>query len=241
VSATGPRASASAAATGWSRPRRIRICPSVLSADFARLDEEIARVEAAGADFLHVDVMDGRFVPNITFGPIVVEAIRRMTRLPLDVHLMIAEPLRHLEAFAAAGANHLTVHVEAVDDPAAAARAIRARGVRAGLAIKPKTALEPLLAALPHCDIALVMTVEPGAGGQAFLEGSPARIAAVRAAIDGGGHDCLLEVDGGVGPSTAGGAAASGADTFVAGHSIFRTPDPAVALRAIRGAIVPPA
>jgi len=239
VSATGPRASASAAATGWSRPRRIRICPSVLSADFARLAEEIAGVEAAGADFVHVDVMDGRFVPNITFGPIVVDAIRRMTRLPLDVHLMIAEPIRHLEAFAAAGANHLTVHVEAVDDPAAAAKAIRARGIRAGLAIKPKTALGPLLAALAHCDLALVMTVEPGAGGQAFLEGSLARIASVRAAIDAGGHDCLLEVDGGIGPATVAEAAASGADTFVAGHSIFRAPDALAALRAIRGAIAP--
>jgi ribulose-phosphate 3-epimerase len=210
-----------------------------LSADFARLDEEIARVEAAGADFVHVDVMDGRFVPNITFGPIVVAAIRRMTDLPLDVHLMIVEPLRHLEAFAAAGANHLTVHAEAVEDPAAAARAIRARGLRAGLSIKPKTALEPLLGALPHCDIALVMTVEPGAGGQAFLEGSTARIAAVRAAIDAGGHDCLLEVDGGIGPATVTEAATSGADTFVAGHSIFGAPDPPAALRAIRGAIAP--
>jgi ribulose-phosphate 3-epimerase len=211
----------------------------VLSADFARLADEIARVEAAGADFVHVDVMDGRFVPNITFGPIVVEAMRRMTRLPLDVHLMIAEPLRHLEAFAKAGADHLTVHVEAVDDAAAAGRAIRARGVRAGLAIKPKTALDPLLVALPHCDIALVMTAAPGAGGQAFLEGPPARNAAVRAAIDSGGHDCLLEVDGGIGPSTAAGAASAGADTFVAGHSIFRTPDAPAALRAIRGAIPP--
>jgi len=228
------------AATGWSRPRRTRICPSILSADFSRLAEEIARVEAAGADFVHVDVMDGRFVPSITFGPIVVEAIRRMTRLPLDVHLMIVEPLRHLEAFAKAGADHITVHVEAVEDPASAARAIRAHGVRAGLAIKPKTALGPFLAALPQYDIALVMTVEPGAGGQAFLEGSPGRIAAVRSAIDGGALDCILEVDGGIGPSTAVGAAASGADTFVAGHSIFRAADPPAALRSLRAAIAPP-
>jgi ribulose-phosphate 3-epimerase len=230
------RGTARPAATGWSRPPRIRICPSVLSADFARLGEEIARVEAAGADFLHVDVMDGRFVPSITFGPIVVEAIRRMTRLPLDVHLMIVEPLRHLDAFAKAGADHVTVHVEAVEDAASAAQAIRARGLRAGLAIKPKTALAPLLAALPHCDLALVMTVEPGAGGQAFLEGSPGRIAAVRSAIDGGALDCVLEVDGGIGPSTAAAAAASGADAFVAGHSIFRAPDAPAALRAIRAA-----
>ena len=238
MSAPVPRASAPAG-TGWSKPRRMRICPSVLSADFARLAEEIARVEAAGADFVHVDVMDGRFVPNITFGPIVVEAMRRMTRLPLDVHLMIVEPLRHLEAFAKAGADHLTVHVEAVEDPAAAARTIRARGLRAGLSVKPKSPLDPLLAALPHCDLALVMTVEPGAGGQAFLEGSPGRIAAVRAAIDGGGHDCLLQVDGGIGPATVSAAAAAGADTFVAGHSIFRAPDAPAAIRAIRAAIGP--
>ena len=234
------RASASVAATGWSRPRRIRICPSILSADFARLEEEIARVEAAGADFVHLDVMDGRFVPSITFGPIVVEAIRRMTRLPLDVHLMIAEPLRHLEAFAKAGADHVTLHAEAVADPASAAQAIRERGIRAGLAIKPNTSLEPLLAALPHLDIVLVMTVEPGAGGQAFLEGSNRRIAAVRAAIDEGAHDCLLEVDGGIGPSTVAAAAQAGADTFVAGHSIFRATDAAAALRAIRAAVGPP-
>jgi len=186
---------------------------------------------------VHVDVMDGRFVPSITFGPIVVEAVRRMTALPLDVHLMIVEPLRHLEAFANAGADHLTVHVEAVEDAAAAARSIRAKGIRAGLAIKPQTPLDPFLAALPHCDVALVMTVEPGQGGQAFLEGSTERIARVRAAIDAGGHDCLLEVDGGIGPGTAVEASSAGADTFVAGHSIFRTPDASGAVRAIRGAI----
>jgi ribulose-phosphate 3-epimerase len=238
VSASEPRGTASAAAAGWSRPRRIRICPSILSADFARLREEIARVERAGADFIHVDVMDGQFVPSITFGPIVVEAIRHMTRLPLDVHLMIVDPLRHVEAFAKAGADHVIVHVEAMGgDPVAAARVIRAFGIRAGFAIKPKTPLEALLAALPHCDIALVMTVEPGAGGQAFLEGSPGRIAAVRAAIDAGAHDCLLEADGGISTSTGGKAVASGADTLVAGHSIFRTRDAAVALRTLRAAI----
>lgn len=237
MTAPESRPSAPAAKTAWSRPRRLRICPSILSADFARLREEIARVEAAGADFVHVDVMDGRFVPSITFGPIVVEAVRSMTSLPLDVHLMIVEPLRHLEAFAKAGADHVTVHVEAVEDPGAAARSIRARGIRAGLAIKPKTPLDALLSALPHCDVALVMTVEPGQGGQAFLEGSLERIARVRAAIDAGGHDCLLEVDGGIGPGTAGEAASAGADTFVAGHSIFRAPDPPAALRALRDAM----
>jgi ribulose-phosphate 3-epimerase len=231
------RLKAPTAASAWSRPRRLRICPSILSADFARLREEVARVEAAGADFIHVDVMDGGFVPSLTFGPIVVEALRRMTRLPLDVHLMIIDPLRHLEAFRKAGASHVSVHVEAVEDPAAAARAIRARGLRAGLAIKPKTPLERLISALPDCDIALVMTVEPGAGGRAFLDGSAERIEAVREAIDARGLDCLLEVDGGIAQATASLAARSGADTFVAGHSIFRTPDAQAALHAIRAAL----
>lgn len=227
------------AATGtWSRPGRLRICPSILSADFARLAEAIATVEAAGADFIHVDVMDGQFVPNLTFGPIVVAGIRKMTRLPLDVHLMIVDPLRHLPAFADAGANHLIVHVEAVEDPAAAARAIRARGLRAGLSIKPGTPPERLTRALPDCDLALVMTVEPGAGGQPFLPGSPERIAAVRGAVSERGLDCLVMVDGGIDAGTAPVAARAGADAFVAGHSIFATPDPAAALRALRDALV---
>lgn len=224
----------------WSATGRFRICPSILSADFSRLKEEIAAVEAAGADFIHVDVMDGQFVESLTFGPIVVEGIRKMTRLPLDVHLMIVEPLRHLPAFAAAGADHLIVHVEAVENPAAAARAIRARGLKAGLAIKPRTPLDRLEGALSECDVALVMTVEPGAGGQPFLPGSPGRIAAVRRALTEGRLDCLLEVDGGIDAETAAIAASAGADSFVAGHSIFHAPDPPAALRAIRASLQEP-
>ena len=227
----------SGAGAAWSRPRRLRICPSILSADFSRLAEEIAAVERAGADFLHVDVMDGQFVPNLTFGPILVRGVRRLTALPLDVHLMVVEPLRFLEGFASAGADHVIVHVEAVPDPGAAARAIRARGIRAGLSIKPGTPLSRLLPALRDIDIALLMTVEPGAGGQPFLPGSPERIAALRAAIDAGGHDCLLAVDGGIGAETAAVAARAGADAFVAGHSIFHTPDAGAALRAIRSSL----
>jgi len=226
-----------AAPSAWSAPGRLRICPSILSADFARLAEAIATVEAAGADFIHVDVMDGQFVPNLTFGPIVVAGIRKMTRLPLDVHLMIVDPLRHLPAFADAGANHLIVHVEAVDDPAAAARAIRARGLKAGLSIKPRTPMERLLPALPDCDIALIMTVEPGAGGQAFLPGSPERIEAARRAVADRGLDCLVMVDGGIDPRTAPAAARAGADAFVAGHSIFHAADPAGAVHALRRAV----
>jgi len=184
--------------------------------------------------------MDGRFVPNLTFGPIVVAGIRKMTRLPLDVHLMIVEPLRHLPAFADAGADHLIVHVEAVDDPAEAARTIRARGLRAGLSIKPATPLERLIPALAHCDTALVMTVEPGAGGQAFLPGSPERIAEVRRAVAEGGLDCLVQVDGGIDTRTAKVAARAGADAFVAGHSIFHAGDPAAAVRSLRTALLKP-
>jgi ribulose-phosphate 3-epimerase len=181
--------------------------------------------------------MDGQFVPSLTFGPILVSAMRRLTSLPLDVHLMIVEPLRHLEAFAKAGADHLTVHLEAVEDPVRALREIRARGLRAGLSVKPATPLPRYLDALRECDIALVMTVEPGLGGQPFLEGSEKRIAAVREAIDRGNLDCLLGVDGGIAPETAARAARAGADTFIAGHSIFGSGDPPEALRALRRSV----
>jgi len=228
-----------APAGSWARPRRNRICPSILSADFSRLGDEIAAVARAGADFLHVDVMDGQFVPNLTFGPIPVQAMRRLTSLPLDVHLMVVEPLRFLEDFAKAGADHLIVHLETVEDPARALREIRARGLRAGLAIKPGTPLQRYLPALSACDVALVMTVEPGRGGQPFLDGSPERIAAVREVIDREKLDCLLGVDGGINPETARIAARAGADTFIAGNSIFCAPDPTEALRALRQRVEP--
>jgi len=231
------RSAALAPVRRWARPRQNRICPSILSADFSRLGDEIATVARAGADFLHVDVMDGQFVPDLTFGPILVSAMRRLTSLPLDVHLMIVEPLRHLEAFAKAGADHLIVHLETVQDPVRSLREIRSRGLRAGLSIKPETPLDRYLEALPECDIALVMTVEPGRGGQPFLEGSEKRIAAVREAIDRAGLACLLGVDGGIKPETAARAARAGADTFIAGHSIFSTPDPPEALRALRQSV----
>ena len=220
----------------WSKPKKIRICPSILSADFARLGEEIERVERAGADFLHIDIMDGQFVRNITFGPILVEAMRRLSTLPFDVHLMIVEPLRFLEPFAKAGADHVIVHEETVPDLSEAARAIRALGRKAGGVVKPGTPIDRLIEALPDLDIALVMTVEPGKGGQPFLEDSPGRIARVREAIDRGGYDCLLQVDGGIAEETIVEAERAGADTFVAGHSIFRTPDPERALKRLRAA-----
>ena len=223
---------------GWARPRRLRVCPSILSADFSRLAQEVAAVEAAGADFLHLDVMDGQFVPALTFGPILVEGVRKLTSLPLDVHLMVVEPMRFLEAFARAGADHFTVHVEAVGDPVGAARAIRERGLRAGLSIKPGTPVERILPALAGLDIALLMTVEPGRGGQPFLPDSPGRIVRLRAAIEAGNHDCVLMVDGGIDPDTAPAAARAGADAFVAGHSIFRAAEGAAeALRTLRGSL----
>jgi ribulose-phosphate 3-epimerase len=233
---TAPRP-ASPFTRAWAKPRRIRICPSILSADFSRLGEEIAAVERAGADFLHVDVMDGQFVPALTFGPILVRGVRKLSALPLDVHLMVVEPLRFLEEFARAGADHLTVHAEAVADPRASLHRIRARGLRAGLSIRPGTPLERILPALPEMDIALLMTVEPGAGGQPFLPESAGRIARLREAIDAVGYDCLLEVDGGIAPDTAPAAARAGADAFVAGHSIFHEADPAAAVRALRGSL----
>lgn len=225
------------ASAPWAKPPEMRLCPSLLSADLSRLGEQLAIVQRAGADFLHIDVMDAQFVPNLTFGPIIVEACRKLTSLPLDVHLMVVEPMRFLEAFARAGADHLTVHLEAVADPAAAARAIRDRGLRAGIAIKPGTPIERILPVLPDIDLALVMTVEPGAGGQVFLPESPARIARVRQAIAAGDLDCLLQVDGGIGPATIATAAQAGADTFVAGNAVFRAPDPAAALHALREAL----
>ena len=233
------RSSVDAPDRSWARPRVHRICPSILSADFSRLEDEIQRVARAGADFLHVDVMDGQFVPNLTFGPILVKAMRKLTSLPLDVHLMVVDPLRFLEEFAKAGADHLIVHLEAVKDPSRSLEEIRARGLKAGLAIKPETPLPPYLEALPHCDLALVMTVEPGAGGQPFLPQSPKRIATVREAIDRQSLDCLLGVDGGIGPDTAATAARAGADTFIAGHSIYDTPDPVASLHDLRRAVLP--
>ena len=218
------------------KSRPVQIAPSILSADFAALGRDISAAERGGADLIHVDVMDGHFVPNITIGPPVVAALRRVTKLPLDVHLMIVEPLRFLEPFAKAGADHVIVHEETVPDLREAARAIRALGLKAGGVVKPGTPIERLIDALPDLDIALVMTVEPGKGGQPFLEDSPGRIARVREAIDRGGYDCLLQVDGGIAEETIVEAERAGADTFVAGHSIFRTPDPARALERLRAA-----
>ncbi len=216
----------------------IKLAPSLLAADFTRLGEQIREAEAAGADYLHLDVMDGRFVPNLSMGPLVVAACRRVTTLPLDVHLMILEPERHLAAFAEAGADILTVHAEVSPHLHRSLERIREKGVRAGLAINPLTPLEVVREALPHLDLVLVMSVDPGFGGQRFIEGSLGRLRTVAAWIESLNPSCELEVDGGIDLETAPGAAAAGANVLVAGSAVFnRKASVAENLAALRAAL----
>ena len=212
------------------------IAPSILSADFGRLAEEVRAVTSAGADLIHVDVMDGHFVPPMTIGPIVVEAVRRATQVPLDVHLMIDTPERQVEEFVRAGANGLTIHVEASRDVVALLAAIGARGVRRGLALNPATPLEDVRPFVHAIDLLLVMSVNPGWGGQPFVEGSLEKLAAARRMRDETRARFVIEVDGGIKPHTAAAAAAAGADVLVAGSAIFESPDYAATIRALRGA-----
>jgi len=212
-----------------------RLAPSILSADFARLADEAARVEGV-ADLLHVDVMDNHFVPNLTLGPVVVESLRKATTLPLDLHLMIEDPDRWAPAYVEHGASLVTFHVEAAADPVATARAIRAAGGRAGLALKPATPLAPYEEILGEFDMVLVMTVEPGFGGQRFIADMLPKIAEARRAIANRGLDLWLEVDGGINADTAAQCAEAGADVFVAGSSVFDAADPAAAGAAIKAA-----
>ncbi len=197
------------------------IAPSILSADFGALADEVAAAEAAGSDWIHVDVMDGRFVPNITIGPVVVEAVRRATTLPLDVHLMIVEPERYLDAFAAAGADRLLVQVEACPHLHRTLQQIRGLGKKAGVVLNPHTSEESIRHVLGELDQILVMSVNPGFGGQSFIASQLAKIATLRGMIDERGLDIALEVDGGVAPGTAGRCIAAGATALVAGSAIF--------------------
>jgi len=214
----------------------IRIAPSILSADFAALAEDIARVEAGGADQLHIDVMDGRFVPNITIGPVVVAAIRKRTRLPLDVHLMIVEPERYVPDFVAAGADMVTVHVEACPHLQRSLAQIRELGAKAGVSLNPATSPETLRYVLDDLDLVLVMSVNPGFGGQAFLPGTYPKLRELRRLLDGRPVD--VSVDGGVKVDNARALAEHGASTLVAGSAIFGAPDPAAVIAKLRAATV---
>jgi len=200
---------------------RIQIAPSILSADFARLADAVAEAEAAGADAIHVDVMDGRFVPNLTIGPPVVAALRRVTRLPLDVHLMIVEPERYLGRFAEAGADWLTVQVEASPHLHRTLQTIRELGIRAGVALNPATPPVAISQVLGDLDLVLVMTVNPGFGGQAFIESMLPKIAEVRRMLDEARSPAVLEVDGGISPRTAPLVVRAGARMLVAGEAIY--------------------
>lgn len=219
--------------------RILHIAPSVLAADFSRLGEQVRATEAAGADMIHVDVMDGHFVPNLSVGVPVVAALRRVTRLPLDVHLMIAEPVRYVEDFARAGADILTVHPEADVHLHRTLQRIRALGIRAGVALNPGTSETALRYVLPLTDLILVMTVNPGFGGQAFLSEMVAKVRAVRQMLNAAGSAALLSVDGGITPLTAPLLITEGADTLVAGSAIFGAPEGIpLAMAALRSAAV---
>lgn len=212
----------------------IKIAPSILSADFARLGEEIRAIEAGGADYVHVDVMDGHFVPNITIGPLLVDAIRPVTQLPLDVHLMIANPDQYVPAFAEAGADIIVVHAEASTHLHRTVQLIKSFGKKAGVSLNPATSLTALEMILPDLDLVLLMTVNPGFGGQSFIESCLPKISALRQQIKQQGLDVELEVDGGVKIDNIAKIAAAGADVFVAGSAVFGTDDYAATIAALK-------
>jgi ribulose-phosphate 3-epimerase len=212
----------------------VRIAPSVLSADFARLADDIARIEAGGADWVHVDVMDGRFVPNLTFGAKVIETLRRITNLPLDCHLMVVEPEHYFEAFAAAGASVITIHTEVSPHLHRQIARIKELGCLAGAALNPATPIESVREVAADLDLLLIMTVNPGFGGQRFIASSLDKVCRARRVLDQTGSRAALEVDGGIARDTIGEVWRAGADTFVAGHAVFAAKDPAAEIRALR-------
>jgi len=212
----------------------VRINPSILAADFANFERELGRI--ATADLVHVDIMDNHFVPNLTFGPTMTERLQELSTIPLDIHLMIDDPDRWAPGYAELGAYSVTFHAEAVRDATALARRLRDIGARAGIALKPGTDVEPYLELLPEFDQVLVMTVEPGFGGQSFMQSTMPKLKALRSAVAASGLDVWLQVDGGITEDTIAIAADNGADTFVAGSSVFRSPEPADAIAALRKA-----
>jgi ribulose-phosphate 3-epimerase len=214
----------------------IRIAPSILSADFARLADEVARVETGGADLLHVDVMDGHFVPNLTVGPPIIASLRKVTKLPLDVHLMITNADACIRDFADAGADYLTVHVEACRHLHRTVQAIKERGLKAGVSLNPATPLSSVEEILPDVDLLLIMSVNPGCGGQSFIPASLSKIERARAMIERAGSRALLEVDGGVKVENAAQIVTAGADILVSGSAIFSGKDYGATIKAMRQA-----
>ena len=212
----------------------VRIAPSILSADLSKLADEIAMLEEGGADWIHIDVMDGRFVPNLTFGAKIIESVRKLTKLPLDVHLMVVEPENYFEDFAAAGANGMSIHTEVSPHLQRQLHRIRELGCRAGAVVNPATPLTAVREVLDDLDLLLVMTVNPGFGGQKFIKGSLDKIARARLMLTENGSKAFLEVDGGIDRKTIGSVWEAGADTFVAGNAIFSAKNPRAEIEELR-------
>ncbi len=214
----------------------MKVAPSLLSCDFAKMGDEVIRIDKAGADLIHLDVMDGHFVPNITIGPAIVKAVRPYTELPFDVHLMIDYPIDYIDAFADAGADIITFHLESMSDPNLTIEKIKGHGIKAGVVIKPGTPAEAVFPYLDRVYMVLVMTVEPGFGGQSFMADMMPKVTAIKAEAARRGLDILVEVDGGISDKTVYAAAEAGVDIVVSGTGVFKAEDPAEAIRILKSA-----